>query len=305
MADTGKILSKAQQEQFWRNGYLVIDGAVNDATLAKLRRQMDDWGEESREHTEPYGPPTVDGRPRFDMGEEHSAERPALRRINNPCEISENFHAVMTNAPMVDMVADLIGPDVKYHHCKINSKQPGSKMVVHYHQVFPYTPHTNDDVITALLLLDDVDEENGCLMVVPGTHRGTIDSLFQGDTFTGMVAPALEQDYMARQVPIEGRAGSVCLMHTRLQHGSEANLSTNRRRGIYICVYSAADAVPIARNPMPSTLEGTIVRGEASRTARMIPLQVELPQQPKSASFFTVIGQKSAGTSGDGCDGND
>jgi len=110
---------------------------------------------------------------------------------------------------------------------------------------------------------------------------------------------------MARQVPIKGRAGAVCLMHTRLQHGSEANLSTDRRRGIYICVYSAADAVPIARNPMPSTLEGTIVRGEASRTARMIPLQVELPQQPKSASFFTVIGQKSAGTSGDGCDGND
>ena len=256
----GNYLTHAQQDQFWSDGYLVAEGAVDNDALARLRAQMDAWAEESRIHTEPYGEPTVDGRPRFDLEENHGAERPALRRINNPVEISDHFYKVMTDAPMVDMVATLIGPDVKYHHCKINSKLPGSQMVVHYHQDFSYTPHTNDDVITALLLLDDVDEGNGCLMVVPGTHKGTI----------------------------------VCLMHTRLLHGSETNLSKDRRRAIYLCVYSAADAIPIARNPMPSKLEGTIVRGQASQTARMVPLEVELPQQPKSASFFTVLGQKSA-----------
>ncbi|SVD10223.1 uncharacterized protein METZ01_LOCUS363077, partial [marine metagenome] len=286
-------LTPVQQDQFWSDGYLVVEGAVDNDTLAHLRAQMDAWAEESRKHTEPYGEPTVDGRPRFDLEENHSAERPALRRINNPVEISDHFYKVMTDAPMVDMVATLIGPDVKYHHCKINSKLPGSKMVVHYHQDFPYTPHTNDDVITALLLLDDVDEGNGCLMVVPGTHKGTIDSLYESGEFTGKVNPVLEEEYLKRQVPIEGKAGSVCLMHTRLLHGSETNLSRDRRRAIYLCVYSAADAIPIARNPMPSKLEGSIVRGQASQTARMVPLEVELPQQPKSASFFTVLGQKS------------
>jgi len=290
----GNYLTHVQQDQFWSDGYLVVEGAVDNDTLAHLRAQMDAWAEESRKHTEPYGEPTVDGRPRFDLEENHSAERPALRRINNPAEISDHFYKVMTDAPMVDMVATLIGPDVKYHHCKINSKLPGSKMVVHYHQDFPYTPHTNDDVITALLLLDDVDEGNGCLMVVPGTHKGTIDSLYESGEFTGKVNPVLEEEYLKRQVPIEGKAGSVCLMHTRLLHGSETNLSRDRRRAIYLCVYSAADAIPIARNPMPSKLEGTIVRGQASQTARMVPLEVELPQQPRSASFFTVLGQKSA-----------
>jgi len=290
----GNYLTHVQQDQFWSDGYLVVEGAVDNDTLAHLRTQMDAWAEESRKHTEPYGEPTVDGRPRFDLEENHSAERPALRRINNPAEISDHFYKVMTDAPMVDMVATLIGPDVKYHHCKINSKLPGSKMVVHYHQDFPYTPHTNDDIITALLLLDDVDEGNGCLMVVPGTHKGTIDSLYENGEFTGKVNPVLEEEYLKRQVPIEGKAGSVCLMHTRLLHGSETNLSKDRRRAIYLCVYSAADAIPIARNPMPSKLEGSIVRGQASQTARMVPLEVELPQQPKSASFFTVLGQKSA-----------
>ena len=290
----GNYLTHVQQDQFWSDGYLVVEGAVDNDTLARLRAQMDVWAEESRKHTEPYGEPTVDGRPRFDLEENHSAERPALRRINNPVEISDHFYKVMTDAPMVDMVATLIGPDVKYHHCKINSKLPGSQMVVHYHQDFSYTPHTNDDVITALLLLDDVDEGNGCLMVVPGTHKGTIDSLYESGEFTGKVKPVLEEEYLKRQVPIEGKAGSVCLMHTRLLHGSETNLSTDRRRAIYLCVYSAADAIPIARDPMPSKLEGTIVRGQASQTARMVPLEVELPQQPKSASFFTVLGQRSA-----------
>ena len=290
----GNYLTHAQQDQFWSDGYLVVEGAVDNDTLVRLRAQMDAWAAESQKHTEPYGEPTVDGRPRFDLEENHSAERPALRRINNPVEISDHFYKVMTDAPMVDMVATLIGPDVKYHHCKINSKLPGSQMVVHYHQDFSYTPHTNDDVITALLLLDDVDEGNGCLMVVPGTHKGAIDSLYESGEFTGKVNPVLEEEYLKRQVPIEGKAGSVCLMHTRLLHGSETNLSKDRRRAIYLCVYSAADAIPIARNPMPSKLEGTIVRGQASQTARMVPLEVELPQQPKSASFFTVLGQKSA-----------
>ena len=290
----GNYLTHAQQDQFWSDGYLVVEGAVDNDALASLRAQMDAWAEESRKHTEPYGEPTVDGRPRFDLEENHSAERPALRRINNPVEISDHFYKVMTDAPMVDMVATLIGPDVKYHHCKINSKLPGSQMVVHYHQDFPYTPHTNDDVITALLLLDDVDEGNGCLMVVPGPHKGAITSLYESGEFTGKVNPVLEEEYLKRQVPIEGKAGSVCLMHTRLLHGSETNLAKDRRRAIYLCVYSAADAIPIARNPMPSKLEGTIVRGQASHTARMVTLEVELPQQPKSASFFTVLGQKSA-----------
>ena len=82
-------------------------------------------------------------------------------------------------------------------------------------------------------------------------------------------------------------------MHTRLAHGSAANQSDNPR-GLYICVYTAADAVPLAKNLMPSLNEGKIVRGEAVSSARMIDFEVELPQQPKSASFFTVQGQDSA-----------
>jgi ectoine hydroxylase-related dioxygenase (phytanoyl-CoA dioxygenase family) len=194
---------------------------------------------------------------------------------------------------MVDMVADLIGPNVKFHHCKINLKLPGSHTEVGYHQDFAYTPHSNDDVVTALLMLDDMTLTNGCLQVVPGSHRGPVHSLFDGERFTGFIAPAVVRELKAAEVPITGSAGSVCLMHTRLAHGSDANRSP-RPRGLYICVYSAADAVPLARNPMANPNEGLIVRGQKSRTARLIEGLVELPEQPKMASFFAVQGQKSA-----------
>ena len=123
-------------------------------------------------HDAPFGAPTTDGRARFDLAPEHTAEVPALRRVNNPSEIDDVYMEVMRDSAMTDMVAALIGPNVKHHHCKINLKLPGTHTEVRYHQDFAYTPHTNDDVVTALLMLDDMTPENGCLMVVPGSHRG-------------------------------------------------------------------------------------------------------------------------------------
>ncbi len=287
-------LTQNQIDRYRRDGFLVVENAVSLDQLAGLRAEIAQWIEESRAHTEPYGPETIDGRVRFDMGNEHRADKPALRRINNPSDISRIYYDVMSNARMVDMVADLIGPDVKFHHCKINLKCPGADTVVHYHQDFAFTPHSNDDIVTALLMLDDVTEKNGCLMVVPGSHTGPMFSLFRDGVFVGRVVDQAEAELQRQQQPVTGLAGSVCLMHTRLAHGSAANRST-LPRGLYICVYTAADAVPIARNPMANRNEGLIVRGSPSLAARMIDFSVELPQQPKSASFFTVQGQDSAG----------
>ena len=281
------MLSREQIERFWRDGYLVAENAVTDAQLERLEASVRGWVEASRAHQEPFGEPTVDGRARFDVGEEHCAEHPALRRVNNPSEIDAHFNAVMRDSPMVEMVTDLIGPDVKYHHCKINLKLPGTRTRVGYHQDFCYTPHTNDDIVTALLMLDDVTEENGCLMVVPGTHTGPLYSLFNGATFTGFLDPKKEQALRRAEVSVTGRAGDVCLMHTRVVHGSAENAS-DHPRGLFICVYTAADAFPLARNPMPSTLEGTMVRGERTRTARLMQADIELPEQPKLTSFFAV-----------------
>lgn len=285
-------LTQDQIGAFWRDGYICVEDAVTPAQLAAMRGLIAEWVEESRNHAAPYGEPTIDGRPRFDMGAEHSPENPALRRINNPSDIFGPYEDVMRNARVADMVADLIGPNVKFHHDKINLKLPGSHTEVHYHQDFLFTPHTNDDIVTALIMLDDVTEQNGCLKVVPGTHKGELHTLFEDGAFTGRMLADVTAEMKAVDIPVTGKAGSVCLMHTRLAHGSDPNNGAFPR-GLYICVYTAADAFPLAKNPMPNPNEGSIVRGERSRKARLTVPEVELPEQPKSASFFTVQGQAS------------
>jgi ectoine hydroxylase-related dioxygenase (phytanoyl-CoA dioxygenase family) len=280
------VLAADEAEQFWRDGVLTLPNAVTPAQLAAVRAQLQTWIDDSRGHSTPWGE-CIDGRARFDLAAGHRAEDPQLRRVNAPSEISDAFRDVMMNSRMTDMVADLIGPDVAYHHCKINLKLPGANTEVGWHQDFPFTPHTNDDLVTALLFLDDVTMENGALMVVPGTHKTGLHSLYREATFTAMVADDVAADAERVAVPAIGPAGSVCLMHTALLHGSRANGSAFSRN-LFIAVYRAADAWPLAASPVPTSMMGTIVRGSPRRTARLMPGTIELPPASKASSFFAI-----------------
>ena len=180
------MLSKEQVEFFNANGYLVVEDAVTPDQLDALRQDFAGWVEESRGHDEAWGE-IINGKPRFDVEKGHCAATPALRRVNAPHEVSDAYFNVMADSKMTDMVADLIGPDVKLHHTKINSKLPGSATAVKWHQDFPFTPHTNDSLITALLMVDEVNTENGPLEVWADTHNGTIHTLWHDGQFTGVV----------------------------------------------------------------------------------------------------------------------
>ena len=277
-------LTQEQTAWFWDQGYLVVEDAVDASLLALLRDDFAAWVEESRQHADPYGD-TADGRPRFDIEPGHSPEVPALRRVNAPVEVSDAYYKAMADSHMTDCVAQLIGPNVRLHHTKINSKLPGANTEAKWHQDFLFTPHSNDDVVTALLMVDEVTEENGPLEVLPGSHRGPLYELWHGGVFTGTVADEVTDECRPKAVVCTGPAGSVCLMHTRLLHGSAAN-SSSEPRTLFISVYSAEDARPLSPNPMPSRYEGLIVRGEPTGRVRSIAYEMRLPELPTTASFF-------------------
>jgi ectoine hydroxylase-related dioxygenase (phytanoyl-CoA dioxygenase family) len=283
------VLSLAERERFWLEGWLFMENAVEQLSLDRLRGDFHAWVEESRLHSEPYGQ-TIDGRPRFDVEPGHTRSKPALRRVNSPTEISDAYFRVMSSSRMTDAVVDLIGPNVKFHHSKINSKLPGAATAVKWHQDFPFTPHSNDDIVTALLFLDEVTDDNGPLELSPGTHTGELLSLWQGDVFTAAVSDEIAAERRKTAVRCTGPAGGVCFMHTRVLHGSAPNRSS-RPRTLFISVYTADDAIPLAPNPLPSRHEGFVVRGHATGTVRSMPFTMRLPQKPSGASFF---GQQSA-----------
>lgn len=284
-------LTDAQRAQFWRDGFITVENAVSPELLARLRADMNGWVDASRTHSAPFGE-TIDGRARFDVQPGHSAEAPALRRVSAPTEISEAFYEAMSDSLMTDMVAELIGPNVKLHHTKINAKQPGSATEVKWHQDFPFTPHSNSDLITALLMIDDVTLENGPLEVQPGSHKGPLHSLWRDGVFAGAVAAEVEAEMKAQSVSCYGPAGSVCLMHTKVAHGSAPNRSAAPRT-LFICVYSAGDAAPCSPNPVPTKHQGLFVRGTNPNRIRAKSYELETPELPKGASFFAQ--QETAG----------
>ena len=286
------MLTDRQVAEFWRDGVVTVPDAVNPTQLAALRADLDGWVEERRSHEEPWGE-TLDGRPRFDVQPGHSATRPALRRVAAPSEVSNAHYEVMVDSAMVDMVTALIGPDVKVHHSKVNTKLPGSATEVEWHQDFPYTPHSNTDLVTALLMVDEVTEENGPLEVAPGSHDGPLHSLWHDGTFTGAIAPDVASGLRRDAVRCTGEAGSVCLMHTKLAHGSAPNRS-DRPRTLFICVYAAGDALPCGPSPVPTVHQGLFVRGFDSGRVRSVPYEVDMPELPIGASFFSQ--QEAAGT---------
>lgn len=278
------VLSAQQQGQFRRDGFLVVENAVTPELLTTLQHDFTQWTDESRQHITSYGE-TIDGRARFDLEPDHSAEKPGLRRVNAPIEVSAAYMQAMQSSRMTDCVTDLIGPNVKFHHSKINAKLPGGQTAVKWHQDFPFTPHSNDDLVTALLMIDEVTEDNGPLEVVAGSHNGEIHSLWHNGVFTGAIANVAAEKCQQQAITCTGPAGSVCLMHTRLLHGSAPNM-TDRPRTLFICVYSAEDAVPCSPNPMPTEYEGLLVRGERTNRVRTMGYEIQLPQLPKTASFF-------------------
>jgi len=278
------ILSQNQKKQFWSDGFLLVENAINDRQLENLKKTFLDWVNESRNYKTDYGE-TMDGRPRFDLQPGHSSDVPGLRRIQSPEEISEVFADVMRNGRSVDMCAELIGQGIRFHHGKVNSKLPGTATKVNFHQDFPFEPMTNDDMITCLLFIDDVTLENGPLEVVPGTHKGPLYSHWHNGIFTGSVSDEILAEHEDKIIRCTGKAGSVCLMHASLLHGSAPNLS-DKSRTLYISTYYAEDAIELSPNHLPSTLTHELVRGEASGRVRCSTYDMQLPEVPKGTSFF-------------------
>ncbi len=224
------MIAQWQIEQFHQQGFLVVEEVLSAEEVALLQTDFDAWVEESRQHSEAWGE-TLDGRPRFDLESDHAPHHPSLRRVSSPTEISAAYRRAALDSRMAAIAGQLIGGSgTRFHHSKINSKLPHTATQVKWHQDFLFTPHSNDDIITALLMVSEVTPENGPLNVVPGSHQGPLWSHWQNARFTGAVDPQVEEAHCQQPQACFGPAGSVCFMHTRLLHAPALMKPTSRAR---------------------------------------------------------------------------
>ena len=192
-----------------------------------------------------------------------------IRRIFNPAEVDPRLERVALDKRLLDLVEALIGPNIEYHHGKINMKPPGWDLPVHWHQDLPFFPHTNADLCAVMFYLDDATTANGCLQVVPGSHRlGPLDHTVNG-VFIGMVTSDLARVDLGQAVSLPMRAGGITVHHALTLHSSLPNRSAGTRRAL-IYEFRAADSLALCPDDeVKAQHYGQLLRGQRPGTIRL------------------------------------
>jgi len=153
-----------QAAQFDRDGYVVIEGLIDRATLEAVTREID--GFEAK--VEAFLKTQPDERMMI-------AEAGALTVTLHIASRSQVLRDLVTSEPLTDLCADLIGPDVNLYWDQAVYKKPEKPRRVPWHQDNGYTYTEPQQYLTVWLALTDATLDNGCPHVAPGLHRmGTL-----------------------------------------------------------------------------------------------------------------------------------
>ncbi len=203
------------------------------------------------------------------------------------------------NPKVVELLTDLWG-SLRYDsgklNIKLNMKSAGYGAPIEWHQDWAFYPHTNEDLAAVGIMIDDVDMENGPMMVVPGSHKGPIHDHHGTDgRFCGAMDPENCDIDLSRAVPCLGKAGSITIHHVRAVHGSATNFSGRSRRFL-LYQYRAADAWPLLglKEGIEKFNEQLIV-GEPSLAPRLVPLPVRMPLPPAEYQGSIYENQRASG----------
>jgi ectoine hydroxylase-related dioxygenase (phytanoyl-CoA dioxygenase family) len=264
------VLTDEQVEQYQREGWLSVPALVDDEWLTRLRAVTEEFVDASRALTE--------STPLYDLEADHSAEEPRLRRLSAPTELHATYWEFASQSVITDVVCDLIGPNVKFHHSKLNFKAPRGGEEVKWHQDIQFWPHTNYDLLTVGVFLEDVVPGMGEVGFVPESHDGELYDLYDDN---GVWVGALSDADVARagveraQYPT-GPAGSITVHHCRTVHGSTVN-SSDQPRPLLLMTFVSADAYPLTDLVKPSPHGEELIRGEAARWSRHDPRPCLMP----------------------------
>jgi ectoine hydroxylase-related dioxygenase (phytanoyl-CoA dioxygenase family) len=263
------MLSAQQLQQYQQDGCIVVEGVIDAATRAAMLRQIDAWVEGAK------GLTTHDSV--YDLEPTHTPQQPRVRRVKKPHALSPIFWNVLKSEPLLGILMQILGPNLRLHGSKLNIKAPQYGSPVEWHQDWAFYPHTNDDLLAVGMMLEDTSEANGAMLYLPGTHKGqTYDHHAEG-RFCGAMDAKCGLNFSNAMVA-KGKAGAVSIHHVRAVHGSAQNTS-HLPRPLMLYEIAAADAWPLVP-PQPFSLEefnSRMIAGEPTLQPRFEKVPVRMP----------------------------
>jgi ectoine hydroxylase-related dioxygenase (phytanoyl-CoA dioxygenase family) len=253
------MLSEQQVQEFQVNGYLRGGKVLSDEEVEVLREEMT---RVIRDH-EKSGVP----QPVMLKNLTGNADAPVWQ-IVNIWEASEPFRRLVSHPIIAEEMAQLSGAStLRIWHDQIQYKPASTGGVNMWHQDAPLWPILAPMTeVSAWVALDDVDPENGCMSMVPGSHLwgNKISFLNTFKKFDDMPEEFEGKRIEVRPCPV--RKGEVHYHHALTWHGSPSNVSNRPRRAIALH-YMTDETRFVASGqhvmkPFVEVADGEVMQGE-------------------------------------------
>jgi phytanoyl-CoA hydroxylase len=245
------LVTGEQAASYDELGYFLVEHAFDPDVVAAVMAEIDPM-ERELEHRLRQAD---DGKVFIARADEitftaHLAARSALLR------------AFVASSPLVDICADLIGPDVRLYWDQAVYKKPGAASSFPWHQDNGYAFVEPQQYLTCWIALTDATEENGCPWVVPGLHKmGTLSHVA---TETGLICFEASDD----AVPVSVDAGTLVVFSSLTPHCTGPN-RTDEVRKSYIVQY-APDGAAVLVGASPDNAQRLPANAESRQFSVLV-----------------------------------
>ena len=225
-----KALTEEQINRFWTDGYVTVGKVLRDGEIEALRREYDREFERARSGRHPrYRNLSIEDTD--DVEAKNRAETQMLQ-IMQMSEYNVHFRRLVYDDRILDLVEDLIGPNIQLFHDQALFKPAHHGGPVHWHQDNAYWRCSPPNLVSCWLTLDDVDIQNGAMQFLPGSH-------FRAEAHARAADSSALLD-MGDKVDASGAvvialpAGGVTLHHCQTMHYTAPNVTDRQRRAFAI-----------------------------------------------------------------------
>lgn len=240
-------LSDQQLEQFRTDGYVSGVRILSDEQVDQLRDELTRLLD-----------PNHDGRELFHEYHSNESANPdtVLFHALGAWRVAPGFHDLLWHPAFTTAAAQLLEGPVRFWHDQLFCKPAKHGGVVAWHQDYSYWTRTvPQQHLTCWIALDDVDESNGALKYIPGSHRWNLLPItgLAGDmqAIRGVLTEQQWADFQPRTMRL--KRGEASFHHPLMVHGSEENHSDRPRRATVLNVFRDGTLSDSEEPLMPGT----------------------------------------------------
>lgn len=223
------------------------------------------------------------------LAKAHPERRP--EQLTNELVADDPFWVrLVGDQRLLDLAEVFVGPDIALFASHYISKPPFTGQEVRWHQDGAYWPLDPMEVVTFWLAVDESTPENGCLRVIPGSHRQELHEIRTVADDANVLGSEIDAAVDESQaVDLALSPGDVEVHHPRILHASNANTSPMRRCGLTIRYIPTSTRITSEEQPFPSAL---LLRGRAGVNSYQRP-----PTFSPDRHFPSAVLLKEQGTS--------